>query len=202
MTQESIFRIGLLLLIVAFVAHRGYYTRKFGQNASTEAGAQPPGPATSAANLLALIGLLSTALAVFLPRWMDWAALPLPVWLRWTGFAIAALGFALLQWAHNSLGRNWSDAPQLLAGQRLVVNGPYRWVRHPIYTAFLLILGSTLLISANWCVGAAWIGMTALQVAQRIQFEEGLMIDNFGDAYRAYMQRTARLLPRLKTPGS
>jgi len=128
---------------------------------------------------------------------MSWAALPLPTWLRWIGVGIAILGFTLLQWSQNTLGKNWSDAPRMLNDQRLVSDGPYRWVRHPIYTAFLLILGSMLFITANWLIGLMWIGATSIEVISRARFEEGLMLDGFGDQYRVYMQETGRFLPRL-----
>ena len=128
---------------------------------------------------------------------MAWSALPLPAWLRWLGVAIALTGFALLQWSQQSLGKNWSDSPLLLKGQEMIASGPYRWIRHPIYAAFLLILGSPLLISANWFVGGMWIGMTGLDVASRVRAEEAMMVGQFGEQYHAYVQRTGRLLPRL-----
>jgi protein-S-isoprenylcysteine O-methyltransferase Ste14 len=62
----------------------------------------------------------------------------------------------------------------MIKGQSLIVSGPYRFIRHPIYMAFLLILGATLFISANWFLGLTWIAMTALEVASRIGFEESL----------------------------
>ena len=129
--------------------------------------------------------------------WLSWAALPLPLWLRWTGIGMALLGFGLLQWAQTTLGKSWSDTPRMIKGQSLITSGPYQFIRHPIYTAFLLILGSTLFISANWLIGSAWLGMALLELASRIRFEEGLMLEYFGDQYREYMKRTGRLLPKL-----
>jgi protein-S-isoprenylcysteine O-methyltransferase Ste14 len=85
----------------------------------------------------------------------------------------------------------------MIKEQALITSGPYHFIRHPIYTAFLLILGSTLLISANWMIGTAWIGMTVLEITSRIGFEESLMLEYFGDQYREYMKRTGQLLPRL-----
>ena len=85
----------------------------------------------------------------------------------------------------------------MMKGQSLITNGPYQSIRHPIYTAFLLIMGSTLFISANWLVGLTWTGMTLLEITSRIGFEESLMLEYFGDQYREYMKRTGRLLPRL-----
>jgi protein-S-isoprenylcysteine O-methyltransferase Ste14 len=113
------------------------------------------------------------------------------------GIGIAIVGFALLQWAQNSLGKNWSDTPRMIKEQALVTSGPYRWIRHPIYSAFLLILGSTALISANWLVGLPWVATTLIEVASRIKFEEALMIEFFGDRYRDYMKKTGRFAPRI-----
>lgn len=110
---------------------------------------------------------------------------------------MALSGFMLLQWAQNTLGKNWSDTPRMMKAQALVTSGPYQFIRHPIYTAFILILGSTLFISANWLIGLSWAGMAALEIASRIGFEESLMLEYFGDQYRAYMKMTGRLWPRL-----
>jgi protein-S-isoprenylcysteine O-methyltransferase Ste14 len=107
------------------------------------------------------------------------------------------LGFSLLQWAQQALGRNWSDIPRLMKEQSLTTSGPYRWIRHPIYTAFLLIMGATLLISANWFIGGLWLGATALNILSRIRFEEAAMASRFGEQYLAYMQTTGRLLPHI-----
>jgi protein-S-isoprenylcysteine O-methyltransferase Ste14 len=194
--METIFRILLPALIIAFVVHRGYYVRKHGREENTLK-KREEGLASKIAGILGLIGLISILAYAINPSWLSWAALPLPYWLRWAGVGVALLGFALLQWAQHTLGKNWSDTPRMIKEQSLITSGPYHFVRHPIYTAFLLILGSTLFVSANWLVGFAWLGMTLLELASRIRFEEGLMLEYFGDSYREYMERTGRLLPKL-----
>lgn len=197
MNNDVVYRLLLLLLIIAFVANRAYYTRKFGQPEEETVRSRERNATSTAAGLLAVLALLSSLAYIVNPAWMAWSALPLPVWLRWFGVALALAGFGLLQWSHRALGRNWSDAPRLLRQQSFVSDGPYRRIRHPIYTAFLMILGATLFISANWFIGLAWIGMTSLEVASRMRFEEEIMAERFGDDYIAYMNRTGRLLPRL-----
>src|SRR5215207_7946408 len=194
--METIFRIILPLLIITFAAHCGYYVRKHGKEENTLK-QRDEGLASKVASLLGLVGFVTVIAYAVQPGWLSWAALPLPLWLRWTGAGIALLGFALLQWAQNTLGKNWSDTPRMIKEQSLITSGPYQFIRHPIYTAFLLILGSTLFISANWLIGSAWLGMTLLELASRIRFEEGLMLEYFGDQYRAYMKRTGRLLPKI-----
>ncbi len=196
METQPVFRIILPILIIVFTAHRGYYVRKHGEERNSLK-KREEGMASKMAGLLGMLGFIAVLVYAFNPDWLTWASLPLPLWLRWTGVAIALLGFALLQWAQNTLGKNWSDTPRMIQEQSLITTGPYRFIRHPIYTAFLLILGSTLFISANWLVGLAWIGMTAIEIASRIGFEESLMLEYFGDEYRDYMKRAGRLLPKL-----
>ena len=102
----------------------------------------------------------------------------------------------LFVWTHEALGKNWSADLVIKEEHALVTGGPYRWVRHPMYTAFF---GSSLayfLLSANWVIGLTGLG-TSVLLAARVDKEEALMIEEFGDDYRAYMRRTGRFLPRM-----
>jgi len=197
MQTENIFRIILPILIVAFIAHRGYYTKKSARPENDTLIKREEGLVTKLAAILSLIGFIAMIVYVLNPKWLAWASLSFPLWIRWAGVGVALMGFALLQWAQVTLGRSWSDTPRMMKGQALITSGPYQFIRHPIYTAFILILGSTLLISANWLIGLTWAGMTVLDIASRIGFEESLMVEYFGDQYREYMKKTGRLLPRL-----
>ena len=141
---------------------------------------------------------MATALLYLLsPRRLAWSSLPLPAWLRWMGGALGALSMVLLLWTHRTLGSNFSDSLHTAPAQNLVTAGPYRWVRHPMYTAFFLMTTAFFLVSANWLVGALWIGGVAAVVANRVRREEELMVERFGDGYRDYMRRTGRFLPHL-----
>ena len=197
MQTENIFRIVLPVLILAFIAHRGYYTKRAARPEKDTLKKREEGLSTKFAEGLSLIGFVAMLIYVLKPDWLVWAALSFPLWLRWIGVGIALAGFALLQWAQITLGRSWSDAPRMLKEQALITSGPYQFIRHPIYTAFILILGSTFLISANWLIGLTWAGMTILDIASRIGCEESLMVEYFGDRYREYMKKTGRLLPKV-----
>lgn len=197
MNSETPFRIIQALLFVGFVAHRAYYTRKYPPRDSDTLEKQAPSLKTQVANLLSVLALLATLVYLFFPQWVAWATLPLPGWLRWFGVLLALLGLGLLQWSHYALGQNWSDQPRLLKDQEFITSGPYRWIRHPIYAAFLLILGSTLLITANWLVGGLWILSTSLDISARISFEESRMLAQFGAGYQEYCAHTGALFPRL-----
>jgi len=195
--NETIFRVMLPVVILAFVLHRGYYIKKHSRPDEETLAQREEGIASKVAGLLGMIGFVAIAIFVINPSWLAWADLTLPNWLRWTGIVIALFGFVLLQWAQSTLGKSWSDTPRMMKEQRLITSGPYHIIRHPIYTAFVLILGSTLLISANWLIGLAWLSMTLLEILSRIHFEESVMLEYFGDQYREYMNCTGRLLPKL-----
>jgi protein-S-isoprenylcysteine O-methyltransferase Ste14 len=164
------------------VAHRGYYTRKFPASNQDTVVARSQGRSSILAGALAIVGLVSLLVYLVAPSLLSWSSIGLPAWIRWGGVAIAAGGYGLLQWSQNALGTNWSDRPRITREQELVTWGPYRWIRHPIYCAFLLILGSPLLIADNWFIGGAWIAMTLLSILGRIRFEEDRMLERFGES--------------------
>ena len=197
METETIFRVILPVLIIAFALHRGYYVKNYSKPEDATLKKRVEGMLSKVAGLLGIVGFVATILFVINPDWLAFASLPFPDWVRWIGVAIALAGFALLQWAQATLGKNWSDTPRMMKEQTLITSGPYRFIRHPIYTAFLLILGSTFFISANWLIGLCWTGMTVLEILSRIQFEESLMLEYFGEQYRDYMKTTGRLLPKV-----
>ena len=195
--METLFRIILPVLIITFAAHRGYYVKNFSQPEAVTVKKRQDGLASKVSRLLAMIGFVSVIVFVAKPSWLAFASLSFPDRLHWAGVVLALAGFALLQWAQVTLGKSWSDTPRMMKEQTLITSGPYQSIRHPIYTAFILILSSPLLISANWLIGLTWMGMTITEVASRIGFEESLMLEYFGDQYREYMNQTGRLLPRL-----
>ena len=195
--MEALFRIILPVLIITFAVHRGYYVKNHSQSEDVTLKKRQEGSASKVSGVLGLFGFISMIAFVINPGWLAVASLSFPVWLRWAGVTLALAGFALLQWAQVTLGKSWSDTPRMMKEQTLITSGPYQFIRHPIYTAFILILGSVLLISANWLIGLAWLGMTVLEVASRVGFEEALMLEYFGDQYREYTKKTGRLLPRL-----
>lgn len=197
MNAETIFRILLPLLIAAFVLHRGYYVKYQSKPEDATVKKREEGPLSKIAGVLGMAGFVSMIVYVVNPAWLAFASLSFPAWLRWLGFGLALLGFTLLQWAQTTLANSWSDTPRMMKEQTLITSGPYRRIRHPIYTAFILILGSTLFISSNWLIGLCWAGMVTLEVFSRISFEESLLIEFFGEQYREYMKDTGRLLPKV-----
>jgi protein-S-isoprenylcysteine O-methyltransferase Ste14 len=113
METEIIFRIIVPGLIISFALHRGYYVRKHGEEQNTLK-KREEGLASKTAGVLGLLGFVAILLYAVNPTWLSWGSLPFPLWLRWAGVAVALLGFALLQWAQHTLGKNWSDTPRMM----------------------------------------------------------------------------------------
>ena len=148
--------------------------------------------------LQAVAGLpvfVGIAFYIFKPEWMSWAAVSLPDALRWTGAIAGFAGLALLVWVQRSLGKNFSPLLRIRSDQTLVTYGPYRWVRHPMYTTLLLLSAAFFLLTANGFIGGTLGLGIALVMIVRTPFEEKMMIDRFGDEYRRYMERTGKFLP-------
>jgi protein-S-isoprenylcysteine O-methyltransferase Ste14 len=104
---------------------------------------------------------------------------------------IIGIGYAI--WARHHLGRNWSGTPSMKEDHELVTSGPYRFVRHPIYTGMTLaLLGSALVGGLIWgIVFAVFTGMFLF----RIPVEERYMMQLFPDQYPEYKKRTKALIP-------
>lgn len=123
--------------------------------------------------------------------------IPLPEALRATGAVVSALGLVLFAWTHRVLGDNWSRTLEVRPGHALVDRGPYRWIRHPMYTAIALFeVGAGLLMADGLLLAAALTPFLTL-VAARLAREEAMLLSALGDEYRAYMGRTKRLVPGL-----
>jgi protein-S-isoprenylcysteine O-methyltransferase Ste14 len=196
MTEPLLFRILFAALLIGFVAHRAYYTRKYPARETETLTRLSNSAGSKAANILALLALISSAFYIIAPSYVAWASIPLPPFVRWLGVSIALTGFLLLESSHRALASNWSDQPRITQSQQFIRSGPYKRIRHPIYTSFLLILGSSLLITSTWLVGLLWITSVGLDVSVRIRFEERAMQEQFGQEYLEYKATTGSLFPR------
>jgi protein-S-isoprenylcysteine O-methyltransferase Ste14 len=130
------------------------------------------------------------------PRWVDFARIDAPPWLRLMGAPVALAGLALFYWMFRHLGLNVTSTSMPRSNATLVTSGPYRWIRHPMYSAALILVLAAALLTSNAVMVIGGIIMFAL-LAARSRREEQRLVDKFGDAYRAYQHRTGRFLPRM-----
>jgi protein-S-isoprenylcysteine O-methyltransferase Ste14 len=137
--------------------------------------------------ILPLLWVFSPFLAV-----ADYALNPL---VFCTGAFIAAFGVWLFRQSHIELGKNWSISLDLREGHQLVTSGLYRHVRHPMYTSIFLYALAQALVVPNWIAGPANLIAFFVLFFMRVQSEEQMMAERFGDEYRAYTSVTTRLIP-------
>lgn len=134
------------------------------------------------------------SLGAGLPLFADYPLHPAQGWL---GLVALVASLVLFRLTHKQLGRNWSVTLETRAEHKLVTDGLYAWVRHPMYSSFLLSAIAQALLLANWIAGPIGLVAIGFLFFFRVGREEALMIETFGEAYRDYMRRTARIVPWL-----
>ncbi len=117
--------------------------------------------------------------------------------LAWLGIAVLLLSLWLFRRSHSDLGRNWSASLKMREQHQLVTGGVYRYVRHPMYTSFFLLALAQLLLIPNWLAGGAGLLAVLVLYLFRVTREERMMAEQFGEAYRAYCEKTTRIIPWL-----
>ena len=125
-------------------------------------------------------------------KFADYAFYPIQAW---TGTLVLAAGMALLHRTHRDLGRAWSITLEIRDQHTLVTHGIYERLRHPMYAAFWLWAISQALLLPNWIAGFSGVMGFGTLFFARVGYEERMMLETFGDDYRAYMARTYRLIP-------
>jgi protein-S-isoprenylcysteine O-methyltransferase Ste14 len=131
-------------------------------------------------------------LATHIPRFADYSVMPV---LSYLGIAADLVALWLFHRTHRDLGHNWSVSLDLRERHTLVTTGIYATIRHPMYAGFWLMAVAQALLLPNWVVGPAGLIGFGILFFGRVRREEEMMIGAFGDEYRAYMRRTARVLP-------
>jgi protein-S-isoprenylcysteine O-methyltransferase Ste14 len=99
--------------------------------------------------------------------------------------------------AVHTLGKQWSFQARLVQGHKLIVSGPYRLVRHPIYTGMFGKLLATGVALSHWVGLLSAIVVFAIGTAIRIRSEEKLLREAFGDDFVAYTRYVPAIIPRL-----
>ena len=131
-------------------------------------------------------------IATGFPRFADYSFRPAQAWI---GLFVAIAALTMFRLTHKALGRNWSVSLEVRESHKLISNGIYRYVRHPMYTAFWLWAVAQALLLPNWFAGCAGLVGFGILFFGRVKKEEQLMLESFGDDYREYMSRTSRVIP-------
>ena len=145
---------------------------------------------------LALPLLLAIFSYAFLPGRIGWSTIYLPVWVRWLGAGLGVACLPTLWWVFASIGSNISETVLTKREHRLVTDGPYRWVRHPLYGVGLLKILALSLMAGNWFMALLWLIYVLVFRYIVIPIEESKLIAAFDGEYEQYRARTGGLAPR------
>lgn len=195
MELEVVFRILTFVVLATAVGISTYFRRRADQQGGQMKSTEGSGLLV-ALRLFGLLVLLPLFGYLLVPDWVAWARLSLPDWLRWLAAVVAIALLPLVYWVLVSIGNNISPVQVTRQNHQLVTHGPYRYVRHPLYSVGLTFILAVAVMSALWWL-AAGVLVAFVALWLRTAKEEAWLIETFGDEYRTYMQRTGRFFPKL-----
>ena len=194
MTQEIFNRIWLVLLIIILIV-RKIHERKAGKQFSLK------GTPIVEVTLMALWGVAAAVLPFFyiFSNWLNLANYPFKMSsiFGFVGAILFLFSIWLLHRSHTDLGKMWSMTVEPNSEKKLVTNGVYKRIRHPMYSAHLLWGIAQFLLLPNLIAGPLALLIFFTVIKLRIPREERAMIKEFGDNYRNYVMQTGRILPKL-----
>jgi protein-S-isoprenylcysteine O-methyltransferase Ste14 len=117
------------------------------------------------------------------------------IWTQVLGILLCVAGMALAIWARRILGTNWSGIVTLKENHELITSGPYRFVRHPIYSGLLLAILGTIVAMEPFLGGFLVFGISIISLRLKSLLEERIMLRTFPDQYPDYMRRVRALIP-------
>jgi protein-S-isoprenylcysteine O-methyltransferase Ste14 len=200
MNEELIFRVAFGIILIVSVSISGYY-RARARQAAPVIPRHAEGGALIVMRIIVALPLLATLLLFILyPDWLLWSKMQLPALARWSAVAVAAATIPFTRWVFRSLGSNVSETILTKEGQQLVTWGPYRWIRHPLYSGAVLMLAALGIVAANWFM-LLLVLLIVTMLWKLTTREEAHLLVKFGDSYRDYMGHTGRFIPKLGTAG-
>ena len=127
---------------------------------------------------------------------LNFANYQVSIWQGLAGIILSIPSTWLFWRSHKDLGRQFSPTLEIKTSHELITSGVYKRIRHPMYTAVLLTSISQLLLLGNWIAGPAYLVGFLFLYFSRINKEEALMLEQFGEQYSAYIHATNRLFPK------
>ncbi|MEM6700827.1 MAG: protein-S-isoprenylcysteine O-methyltransferase [Bacteroidota bacterium] len=183
-----------ILMVVATVVIRKPHEKRNKDNTITQ-----DNKTNLEKTLLAItsLGMMILPLVYLITPFLSFANYTLPLYVHLIGIAMIPFMLWLFYRSHKDLGRNWSVTLEIREDHTIVDTGVYKYIRHPMYTAIWIWVIIQALLLNNYIAGLSGIiGYGALYFF-RVGREEAMMLEEFGQKYAEYKQRTKRLLPFL-----
>jgi protein-S-isoprenylcysteine O-methyltransferase Ste14 len=196
MNTENTFRLIATLMLVGTLSVSIYFRRKADRTGEK---ITPEGEGRFVLTIRLIVGLtlwFGIFSYMLYPPLISWAQVTLPNNVRWLGVGMMAAMLPLLYWMFSSLDTNITKTVAIREEHQLITHGPYKYIRHPLYTFAMINFIGLSLVSANLLIAGTLIaGM--LPLIMRTPIEEEHLISRFGDEYHAYIKTTGRYWPKL-----
>ena len=192
MISESTYKLSLLVFLCIFIIIRSYYSKKY--LAEEEELFDPYPMIVKIIAFLSSISILGFSVMYIFTNLLEAFSMNLPDGIRLIGlfgYLVTDLG---MWWVLHELGSNFSETGN---ERSIIVTGPYRYVRHPMYIVFILWGISTALSASNW-LSVFGVPLMLLLVVLRTPIEEKKLLSKFGHNYSNYMNTTGRLIPNFR----
>ncbi|MEM6805487.1 MAG: protein-S-isoprenylcysteine O-methyltransferase [Bacteroidota bacterium] len=144
----------------------------------------------------ASLGMLILPLLYVFTPFLSFADYEIPLWAQIIGLAVMPLTLWLFYRSHKDLGQNWSPSLEIRDEHSLVNKGVYKKIRHPMYSAIWLWGIVQFCLLPNYLAGFSAIVFFGILYFFRVDKEEQMLIKEFGDSYKDYMEETGRLIPK------
>ncbi len=149
--------------------------------------------------IMAVCALLAAGVSllfVLKQSWLQGAQFNAGQTLNWLGNVLITFAISLWVWSKRTLGKNWSSRIAVRQQHTLTASGPYRFIRHPIYTSYLILMFGIAFATGNWLVAFPYV-LGALLTITRTGQEELVLRQTLGKEYELYSRRTGRFFPPL-----
>lgn len=195
MTNDLLIRALVFLFMAVNFGISGYYRRKADQSTGKTDFSQENRVLFILRSIGALLMYGSILVYLIYPPILDWAKIGLPSPVRYGALGVMALMIPAFYWLFSNLDKNITPTVAIREEHSLITTGPYRWIRHPLYTFGTLNILAIALAADSWFILIA-MGVTFIPLALRTPQEEQKLLEAFGDQYRQYMQVTGRYFPK------
>jgi len=195
--REGFFRVAVGALLIAAMGTSMWFRRRADRAGGGISRARDGAVMPIVLTAFGIAGAVSLLAWLIRPQTFDWALLRLPLWARLVAVGLAASCLPMFYWMFQHLGSNVTATSVVRENARLVTTGPYRFIRHPMYTFGTLFYAALSLAMDTWWM-MLLVGCAFLIIAWRTQREEANLSARFGAEYERYRERTGRFFPKIR----
>ncbi len=145
---------------------------------------------------IAWLGMCLVPMIYIFTSLLDGFDINIPLYVRLFAFLGLIADIIFFHYIHKALDDNWSAILEIKDGQKLITNGVYKYIRHPMYTQCWICVILQGIFASNILVEIFGIVTWGFMYFTRVSYEEKMMLEQFKEEYKIYMTKTGRLLPK------